>query len=307
MKQDLVISAYKPDADFEMRFRKEAATEDGVWDFVRSHLEKLPVAKMKGGALAAVPERDPRILFDKVVAYYFLNGLSIPVSAGEFQEGLRARFTEEDGMFFLPEQHAEYMKRKAKAAAPVQDELFVSDETTAIAWLRRRLKEKPQTYQSVNPDFMQQLNAWNKFETPLELSVLLEQNFLCYDGRGPVPNAIHAYLSTQYHELRNLPDDSPALREKAKDLWYVPNPADAAEVERMRERALLREFEGYRAERGKIRQPRLEALRIGFQRACEAHDWKTVMDVARRLPPEMVETDEKLLRYYDKAELHIDD
>ena len=306
VKQDLVISAYKPDADFEKRFKNEAATEDGVWDFVRTHLEKLPVTKKSQGALQVVPERDPRILFDKVVAYYFRNGFPIPVSAKEFQEGLRARFTEEDGMFFLPEQHIEYMKQKAKATALVQAELFVSDESSAIAWLRQKLKEKPQKMQAIQPEFMQQIQAWNKYEQQLELKVLLEQNFLCYDGRGPVPNPIHTYLSTQYHELRNLKDEDPALVAKAKDLWYVPNPKDATEVEKLRERALLKEYETYKTEK-KIKTPRLEALRVGFQKSFEAHDYAMIVAITKKLPADVVETDEKLLRYYDRALLYVED
>ena len=310
VKQDLVISAYKPDAEFERRFKDEAATEDGVWDFIRTHLEKLPVSKMKmlGGMaqLQVVPERDPRILFDKVVAYYFRNGFPIPISAKEFQEGLRARFTEDDGMFFLPEQHAEYLKQKAKATKLVQAELFVSDESSAIAWLRQKLKEKPQKIQTIQPEFMQQIQAWNRYEQQLELRVLLEQNFLCYDGRGPVPNPIHTYLSTQYHELRNLKDEDPTLKAKAKDLWYVPNPKDAAEVERMRERALLREYETYKTAR-KVKTPRLEALRLGFQKSYEEHDYAMIVAIAKKLPADVVETDEKLLRYFDRAQLHLED
>ena len=310
VKQDLVISAYKPDADFEKRFKDEAATEEGVWDFIRTHLEKLPVSKMKsvGGMvhLQVVPERDPRILFDKVVAYYFRNGFPIPISAKEFQEGLRARFTEDDGMFFLPEQHAEYLKQKAKATKLVQAELFVSDESSAIAWLRQKLKEKPQKMQTIQPEFMQQIQAWNKYEQELELRVLLEQNFLCYDGRGPVPNPIHTYLSTQYHELRNLKDEDSALKAKAKDLWYVPNPKDAAEVEKMRERALLKEYETYKTAK-KIKTPRLEALRLGFQKSYEAHDYATIVAIAKKIPSDVVETDEKLLRYFDRAQLHLED
>ena len=310
VKQDLVISAYKPDADFEKRFKDEAATEDGVWDFIRTHLEKLPVSKMKsvGGMahLQVVPERDPRILFDKVVAYYFRNGFPIPISAKEFQEGLRARFNEDDGMFFLPEQHAEYLKQKAKATKLVQAELFVSDESSAIAWLRQKLKEKPQKMQTIQPEFMQQIQAWNKYEQELELRVLLEQNFLCYDGRGPVPNPIHTYLSTQYHELRNLKDEDSALKAKAKDLWYVPNPKDAAEVEKMRERALLKEYETYKTAK-KIKTPRLEALRLGFQKSYEAHDYATIVAIAKKIPSDVVETDEKLLRYFDRAQLHLED
>jgi len=37
VKQDLIISAYKPNGGFEDRFKLTAGTEDGVWDFVRTH------------------------------------------------------------------------------------------------------------------------------------------------------------------------------------------------------------------------------------------------------------------------------
>ena len=43
VKQDLIISAYKPNGGLEQRFSLEKGTEDGVWDFVRTHLKQLPV------------------------------------------------------------------------------------------------------------------------------------------------------------------------------------------------------------------------------------------------------------------------
>src|SRR6266850_3879777 len=43
VKQDLVISAYKPNGGLENRFYLEAGTEEGVWDFMRTHLQQLPV------------------------------------------------------------------------------------------------------------------------------------------------------------------------------------------------------------------------------------------------------------------------
>ncbi|MBQ9405386.1 MAG: DNA methylase, partial [Desulfovibrio sp.] len=49
VKQDLVISAYKPNGGFEERFALEAESEEGVWDFVRMHLSYLPVVKMQHG------------------------------------------------------------------------------------------------------------------------------------------------------------------------------------------------------------------------------------------------------------------
>lgn len=306
VKQDLIISAYKPDSEFETRFQTEAMTEDGVWDFIRNHLEKLPVSKLKNNRLLTVPERDPRILYDQVVAYYFRCGFTIPISAHEFQEGLAQRFDEMDGMYFLPEQLAEYQKQRAKAVEPLQGELFVSDEASAIDWLRIRLKQKPQTYQSINPDFMQQLNAWNKYETPLELKTLLEQNFLCYDGNGPVPATIHAYLSTNYHDLRNLAADDEALKAKAMDLWYVPDPSKTGEMEKLREKALMREFEQYKSEK-KLRNIRLEALRTGFRKCYESHDYATIVAIGKKLPSGVIDEDDKLQRYYDRAQMHLED
>jgi predicted RNA methylase len=38
VKQDLVISAYKPNDGLVRRFQLEAGTQEGVWDFVRTHL-----------------------------------------------------------------------------------------------------------------------------------------------------------------------------------------------------------------------------------------------------------------------------
>jgi DNA modification methylase/predicted RNA-binding Zn-ribbon protein involved in translation (DUF1610 family) len=43
VKQDLVISAYKPGGELERRFELEAGKEEGVWDFVGAHLRQLPV------------------------------------------------------------------------------------------------------------------------------------------------------------------------------------------------------------------------------------------------------------------------
>ncbi len=46
--------------------------------------------------LQFVPERDPRILFDQMVAYYVRKGYPVPISSQEFQIGLSQRFIERD-------------------------------------------------------------------------------------------------------------------------------------------------------------------------------------------------------------------
>ncbi|HOM24500.1 MAG TPA: DNA methylase, partial [Termitinemataceae bacterium] len=301
VKQDLVISAYKPNGGFEERFQQEAQSEAGVWDFVRTHLKYLPVVKLQNGALQFIPERDPRILYDQVVAYYVRKGLFVPLSSQEFQAGLAQRFIERDGMYFLSDQAAEYDRKKMITAAPPQAELFVCDEASAIQWLRQLLKEKPQKFSDINPQFMQHLGGWSKNEVLLDLRELLEQNFLCYDDTGPVPEQIHAYLSTNWKDLRNLSKEDPALVEKARDRWYVPDPNKASDLEKLRERALLKEFDVYKAEKRKLKVFRLEAVRAGFKKAWQERDYDTIIAVAEKIPHTVLEEDPKLLMWYDQA------
>jgi hypothetical protein len=134
--------------------------------------------------------------------------------------------------------------------------------------------------------------------------MLLEQNFLRYDGKSPVPEQIHAYLSTNWKDLRNLPKDDPALVTKARDRWYVPDPNKAGDLERLRERQLLKEFEEYKEAKKKLKVFRLEAVRAGFkllwqQRTDEAY--KTIIEVAEKIPNNVLEEDPKLLMWYDQA------
>ena len=198
---------------------KVATTEDGVWEFVRSHLKYFPVVKKQNGALISIPERDPRILYDQMVAYYVRKGYSVPLSSQEFQQGLAQRFEERYGMYFLPEQALEYDRQQMTAERLEQIPIFVTDEASAVQWLKQLLKNKPQTYQEIHPQFIQETQrAWNKFEKPIELRDLLEQNFLCYDGRGPVPSQIHAYLSSNFKDLRNLIRRTRRSRPKQKPL-----------------------------------------------------------------------------------------
>ena len=301
VKQDLVISAYKPNGGFEERFLKEAQSEEAVWDFVRTHLGYLPITKMQGTALQFIPERDPRILFDQMIAYYVRRGFPVPISSQEFQSGLAERFTERDGMYFLPEQVAKYDRKKMISGTPMQFSLFVSDEATMIQWLRQLIREKPQTFSDINPQFMQQLGGWNKNELQLDLRELLSQNFLCYDGKSPVPEQIHAYLSRNWKELRNLPKDDAALVAKALDRWYVPDPNKAGDLEKLRERALLKEFAEYKEAKKKLKVFRLEAVRAGFKKAWQDRGYAVIVAVAEKIPNNVLDEDPKLLMWYDQA------
>ncbi|MDZ7860615.1 MAG: DNA methyltransferase [Candidatus Krumholzibacteriota bacterium] len=302
VKQDLVISAYKPNGGFVERFLKEASTEEGVWDFIRTHLGYLPVIKKQGNELVPVPERDPRILFDQVVAFYVSKGYRVPVSSPEFQKGLAERFSLRDGMYFLPEQTAEYDKKRMNAKEIIQLNLFVSDEATSIQWLKQILNKKPLTFQDINPQFLKEISGWDKHEKALELSEILEQNFLRYDGKSNVPSQIHSYLSSNFKELRNLEKDDPALIAKAKDRWYVPDPRKASDLEQLRTRVLMREFKEYvEYKKKRIRVFRMEAVRAGFKKAWQERDYTTIIDVAQKIPDKIIQEDPKLLMWYDQA------
>jgi DNA modification methylase len=331
VKQDLAISAYKPDDGLEKRFSKTGHAVEGVWDFMRTHLGNLPVVRPRGGELEFIAERDPRILYDRMVAFYVGHGVPVPLSSAEFQAALAEKFPEREGMYFLPEQVTEWDKKRSQMLGVGQMSIFVEDEKSAIDWLRNHLKSRPSTYQDVQPEFVQQLGAsWKKFETRPELNVLLEQNFLKYDGKGEVPSQIHSYLSSQNKDLRNLPKDDARLQMRAKDRWYVPDPAKAVDVEAVRNKRLVQEFWKLCTEAGiartagasaqdalplvipttvkktgrkKLKEVRTEAVRLGFKECFAAKDYRTILAIAAHLPENVIEEDEQLQMMYDMAEM----
>ncbi|HNO32037.1 MAG TPA: DNA methyltransferase [Anaerolineales bacterium] len=307
VKQDLIISAYKPNGGLEERFAKAGGSEESAWDFVRTHMKYLPTVKLKNGQIEFVAERDPRIIFDRLVAWFVRHNFPVPMSTQEFQAGLSQRFAERDGMVFLPEQVSEYDKKRMQTAKAPQMEMFIADERSAIDWLSDFLKKKPSTYQEIHPEFIRQLGAgWKKHEAKPELSYLLESNFLCYDPKDKdgfeVPSQIHSYLSSNWQEFRNQEKSDPRLKAKATDRWYVPDPNKARDLEMIRDKALLKEFEAYRSFTGRrLKTFRLEAMRTGFKTAWANRDYATIIAVAGKIPEEALQEDEKLLLWYDQA------
>lgn len=304
VKQDLVISAYKPNGGLEQRFVEAGPTKDSAWDFTQTHLRNLAVTKRdKNGLLEAVAERDPRRIFDRLVAWFIRHNTPVPISSAEFQTEVINRFPERDGMIFLPHQADEYDRQRLAVGQPPQRDLFVDDERSAIDWLSDYLKTKPASYQEIHPDFTRQTGAgWRKHEEKPELARLLEDNFLQYDGSGPVPSQIHRYLSSNWKELRNLEKTDSALVEKGRARWYVPDPAKQQDVEKRRDKALMREFDRYRMHKGrKLKEVRLEAMRAGFKSAWALKEYQTIIDVAAKVQEDAWLEDEKLLMYFDMA------
>jgi hypothetical protein len=266
VKQDLVISAYKPKDSFKREFIAKADSEDTAWAFIRQHMENLPVAVIKNGKIEIIAERQAFLLFDRMVAYHIMNGFPVPLDSADFYLGLDERFLKRDGMYFLPDQVNEYdTARIENDVELIQFELFVTNEKSAIAWLYQQLGQETQTYAELQPKFMQEVKTVDKFEAIPELSVMLEENFL-QDDKGK---------------------------------WYIPDVTKASDVAKLREKKLIKEFEGYLEGKGKLKAFRAEAIRAGFAKLWTEHNYKLILETANRLPESVIAEDDKLLMYVD--------
>ena len=271
VKQDLVITCYKPSDELTEKFKTSEDLAMNVWDFVEELLCHLPVHLQKGNKTTAVVERSPKILFDRVISYYVQHGYPVPMNAADFQRGLRERFVERDGMFFTAEQSLEYDTKRAQTESyEAAQSMFVGSEAEGIEWLKRELVE-PKTYQDLQPEWMQALVQTKKGDNLPELKQILEENFLKDDeGR-----------------------------------WYKPDPEKEADLEKVRARELARNFKAYvelaSTQKGKIKEARLEALRYGFRECYKEKDFATIVKVAQRLPEALVMEDDVLLQFYDIA------
>jgi hypothetical protein len=270
VKQDLVISAYKPTEAFEKQFSLQAGTTAGVWSFLEGHLRHLPVFVPRAGRAEAVAERQKHLLFDRMIAFHVQRGIAVPISASAFYAGLQERCPERDGMYFLREQVAEYDRRRLDVAGVEQLELFVTDERSAIHWVRRQLDATPMNFQELQPLYMKEARlVWEKHEEPVELRHILEENFV-QDEQGR---------------------------------WRVPDSNKEGDLEQLRHRTLLKEFRVYQEAKGKLKVVRSEALRAGFKECWQKKDFKTILQLAKQVPESVIQEDQALLMYFDNASL----
>ena len=270
VKEDLVISCYKPNKKILKKVTDEHALT--VWEFIDDHLQHLPVHLCKGNVTTTIIERNPKILFDRLLSYFIKNDIAVPLDAKEFQQGLRERFVERDGMFFTAAQAAEYEEKKKTAPEFRPMGIIVSDEANGIEWLKNQLRDAPKTYQELQPEWMQAINGVRKHDILPELKQLSEENFIeMEDGK-----------------------------------WRLPNIQDDVDKEALRTKALLREFKIYVEQaskpKGKIKEARVEALRAGFKDCYVRKDFKTIVMLGDKIPQNLRDEDDVLLQFYDIAQ-----
>jgi hypothetical protein len=148
----------------------------------------------------------------------------------------------------------------------------VSSEQDGVLWLKNVLTEKSLTYQDIQPQWMQALAGVRKGDVIPELATILEENFL-KDGSGK---------------------------------WYAPDPENEADLEKLRTKRLLRQFDGYKDEAlkpktKKIKEVRVEALRAGFKQCYQDKDFKSIVTIGDKIPNNLLMEDEVLLQFYDIA------
>lgn len=269
VKQDLIISCYKPSEQLLYKF-EHGAPETNVWDFIDELLSRLPVHLEHCNKTTAVVERSPKILYDRLISFYVQHGFPVPLNAQEFQAGLRERYAERDGMYFTPSQAAKYDELRKRTDGFQASLFFVDSEQGGIAWLNNELST-PQTYQDLQPKWMQAINGVRKGDILPELMQILEENFI----------------------------------KESDGKWRKPNLQDDVDLAALRHKALMREFKVYvevaQKPRGKIKEARVEALRAGFKQCYQDKDFATIVAVGDRIPQNLLTEDEQLLQFYEIA------
>ena len=197
------------------------------------------------------------------------------MDAADFQEGLRNRYVQEDGMFFTSQQLNKYLELKKKYNLTGQLDLFVTlieTESDAIQWIKEKLEEGPLKYQDLQPDYRKAYAMNRKGEVQIELRDVLEENFIQQDDGA----------------------------------WRIPNLNEQKDREILRIKALLKIWEDYctQVESGKVKKlkdVRLEAVKAGFKECYQKKNFKQIVTMGNKIPENLLTEDEMLLNYYDIA------
>lgn len=274
VKQDLVISCYKPSETFTKQFMIQDSRAN-TWSFVSEHLEHLPIPAVKDEKTTSVIERSPKVLYDRLITYFFMRGLPVPLDAADFQEGLRNRYIQEDGMIFTSAQLQSYHELKKKHNITDQPSLFVDiieSENDAIQWIKEKLEAGPLKYQDIQPDYRKAYTINRKGEVEVELKDVLEENFI----------------------------------QESDGSWRIPDMNEQKDRDVLRTKALLKIWEDYcsQVESGKakkLKDVRLEAVKAGFKDCYQKKDFKRIVTIGDKIPENLLTEDETLLNYYDIA------
>jgi len=270
VKTDLVISAYKPNKDFEEEFLKNAGEGLEV-DFIHEYLHQQPIKPLI--------ERTAKMLYSKMLSYYIQHGYEVRYDAKGFYKMLSEYFTEEDGFWFNANQINSYLEYRKKMQLEGIDEIkqgsvmmFVTDEKSALVWLHNFIRE-PKSFSEIHSGFNQLANIQGD-EVP-DLKDLLEQNFVFERGLFRRPQS-----------------------ESENNLF----------IEK-RENLLLRQFESLliaaQTEKKKIKSVRKESVLLGFEYCYKEKRFQDIISIAKKMDKKLLEENAELKEFVDAAEISI--
>jgi len=271
VKNDLVISAYKPKLSFATRFLEFAG--DGLEkEFIRIHLAHLKVEPSV--------ERTEQMLYSKLLAYYVQRGYTVKYDSSSFYKMLQSDFCEKDGYWFNHDQLNSYTEYKQKMRLNDIDEirsgqmlLFVQDEKSSIIWLNTFLHE-PKEFHEIHPAYMKITNISG--DNVPDIKELLDKNFILENGKYRRPQTEKEKLS----------------------------------VTEKRERELQREFDALLLEakgsKKKIKECRKQTIIYGFEQCYKKGIFKDILTLAARLNKKIIENDSEITEFIEVAEMKVE-
>ena len=271
VKNDLVISAYKPQKAFSERFLKSAG-ENLEIEFVKQFLENLPIR--------SAIERTEKMLYSKILAYYVRYGYEVRYDSKSFYAMLKENFEESDGYWFNSHQIGAYEEFKKKMKLEGIDEIkdgqftmFISDEKSALIWLHQFLDE-PKSFSDIYSAFTKLSNISDDIVP--ELRQLLEDNFVCENQKYRRPESESEKIS----------------------------------ISEKREKALMKEFESLlieaRTSKKKIKTVRKEALAFGFESCYKQNRFSDILTIAKRLDKKITENNADLSEFVEIAQIKVE-
>ncbi|MBF0121087.1 MAG: DNA methylase [Desulfobacterales bacterium] len=270
VKNDLVISAYKPTQSFDSQFIKSAG-EGLEEEFIKMHLSHLQAEPSI--------ERMEQMLYSKLLAYYIQRSYAIKYDASAFYKMLRQNFKEEDGYWFNSDQIEKYHEYKQKMNLDAigdiksgQMQLFVCDEKSALIWLHQFLN-KPKDFQTIHPAYTKVSNISG--DVVPDLKDLLDKNFILEDDKYRRPQKEDEKLSITQKRERELQKEFDVLLLEAK------------------------------GSKKKISKFRKQAIVYGFEQCYKNNRFQDIALLGKRLDKNIIENDSEISDFIEIAEVKI--
>ncbi|MBF0397662.1 MAG: DNA methylase [Desulfobacterales bacterium] len=270
VKNDLVISAYKPTQSFDSQFIKSAG-EGLEEEFIKMHLSHLQAEPSI--------ERMEQMLYSKLLAYYIQRSYAIKYDASAFYKMLRQNFKEEDGYWFNADQIEKYHEYKQRMNLDAigdiksgQMQIFVCDEKSALIWLHQFLN-KPKDFQTIHPAYTKVSNISG--DVVPDLKDLLDKNFILEGDKYRRPQKEDEKLSITQKRERELQKEFDVLLLEAK------------------------------GSKKKISKFRKQAIVYGFEQCYKNNRFQDIALLGKRLDKNIIENDSELSDFIQIAEVKI--